>query len=71
MNLTKCSVTMDLTCENTNRDRPPRPTSSTAAAPAPAPSESAANYAPSVLEPLNPKLKGSDPFEAACGDVSE
>ena len=69
MNLTKCSVTMDLTCENTNRDRSPRPTSSTAAAPAP--TESAANYAPSVLEPLNPKLKGSDPFEAACGDVSE
>ena len=28
-------------------------------------------YAPSVLEPLNPKLKDSDPFEAACGDVSE
>ena len=69
MNVTKCSVTMDLTCENINRARPPRPTSSTAAAPAP--TESAANYAPSVLEPLNPKLKGSDPFEAACGDVSE
>ena len=61
---------MDLTCENLNRDRPPRPTSSTAVAPAPAES-AAANYAPSVLEPLNPKLKGSDPFEAACGDVSE
>ena len=63
---------MDLTCENLNRDRSPRPTSSMAVAPAPATAESAAaNYAPSVLEPLNPKLKGSDPFEAACGDVSE
>jgi hypothetical protein len=28
-------------------------------------------YNPSVLEPLNPKLKDSLSFEAACGDVSE
>ena len=65
---------MDLTCENLNRDRgfdngdrscSPRPPSSTVAPAEPA------NYAPSVLEPLNPKLKDSEPFEAACGDVSE
>ena len=66
---------MDLTCENLNRDREfesadrsPRPPSS---AVAPAESAESALYAPSVLEPLNPKLKGVEPFEAACGDVSE
>ena len=64
MNLTtKCSAnSMDLTRENLDRgggDRSPH-------------ADSAASvYAPSVLEPLNPKLKDSDPFEAACGDVSE
>ena len=53
---------MDLTRENLDRgggDRSPH-------------ADSAASvYAPSVLEPLNPKLKDSYPFEAACGDVSE
>ena len=62
MNLTtKCSVnSMDLTRENLDRGGGDLPQA-----------ESAAVYAPSVLEPLNPKLKDSDPFEAACGDVSE
>ena len=63
---TKCSVNnMDLSCENLNRDRGLNSANLSAAA------ESSANYAPSVLEPLNPKLKDSDPFEAACGDVSD
>ena len=61
MNLTtKCSAnSMDLTRENLDRGGGDQ-------------ADSAASvYAPSVLEPLNPKLKDSDPFEAACGDVSE
>ena len=66
MNLTtKCSAnSMDLTRENLDRVGGGDLSQSLA--------ESAASvYAPSVLEPLNPKLKDSDPFEAACGDVSE
>ena len=69
---------MDLTCENLNRDREfesadrsPRPPSSAVAPAESAESAESALYAPSVLEPLNPKLKGVEPFEAACGDVSE
>ena len=66
MNLTtKCTAnSMDLTRENLDRGGGGGLSQSQA--------ESAASvYAPSVLEPLNPKLKDSDPFEAACGDVSE
>ena len=66
MNLTtKCSAnSMDLTRENLDRVGGGALSQSQA--------DSAASvYAPSVLEPLNPKLKDSDPFEAACGDVSE
>ena len=65
MNLTtKCSAnSMDLTRENLDRGGGDFSQSQ---------ADSAASvYAPSVLEPLNPKLKDSDPFEAACGDVSE
>ena len=67
MNLTtKCSAnSMDLTRENLDRGVGGGDLSQSQA-------DSAASvYAPSVLEPLNPKLKDSDPFEAACGDVSE
>ena len=64
MNLTtKCSAnSMDLTRENLDRGGGDLSQYADSAA---------SVYAPSVLEPLNPKLKDSDPFEAACGDVSE
>ena len=67
MNLTtKCSANgMDLTRENLDRGGGGDLSQSLAD------SSAASVYAPSVLEPLNPKLKDSDPFEAACGDVSE